>query len=195
MQFRHRYFRKVGSVATRIDVVLEALGMFGAAGATREMIYDLIQADLNGNDYDSRSKSLTNALSRANHEKELIVRHEGRYYLSQFAPEPAKPALHKEHRAEIAPYTAQAKGKRVSIFTSPIVLENVVALALCNDAGWHKIPLFGSVRLCIGRETPMWSADQVTYTGMTRIRLTHKDGSSVEETAAPKDWITIAPDE
>lgn len=182
-------------MGSRIEVVLEALGMFGAEGATRDQIYNLIEKDLYGDNYDARSKSLGNALSRANTEKELVVRHEGRYYLAEYAPEPVKTVLRPDRRVEIAPYTAQAKGKRVSIFTSPIVLENVVALALCNDAGWHKIPLFGSIRICIGRETPMWSADQVTYTGMTRLRLTHKDGSSIEETAAPKDWITIAPEE
>lgn len=181
---------------TRLEVLHEALSMFGADGGTREEIFVLIEKDLYGDSLESKRKSLSNALTRINSDEEIIVNVEGRYYLKEYAPVTAKTTIIRpDRRGKVAPYTAQAKGKTVSIFTSPIVLENVVGVQLFDEHGWHKIPLFGSIRVCIGREAPMWSPEQVTYTGVTRLRFIHKDSSILEENAAAKDLITIAPAE
>lgn len=183
----------VGETRTAI---LEALSVYGAHGANYEQIYSIIERDLFGDTLTSKRKSLSNGLFRAV-EADLIFQEKGLYYLKEYETrqQPEKTIIRSDARGKVAPYTAQAKGKTVSIFTSPIVLENVVGVQLFDEHGWHKIPLFGSIRVCIGREAPMWSPEQVTYTGVTRLRFIHKDSSILEENAAAKDLITIAPAE
>ncbi len=182
------------------ETVLMALDTFARDGATTLELFEYIGADLQGKDDSGRRKALSNALYRLKDAGE-IVQIVGRYYVKQYAPVPAKVVVlpHANGSAgktQIAPYANKRTGKTISIYKSPIVYSDAIALAFLIDEQWYKMPLFGSVRICIGAgDPPMWSADQEMYRGVVRIRITHKGGTATEEHTSPSDIITIAPEE
>lgn len=178
------------------DVIGEALGVYGAKGALREEIFSLIYADLFGDNAESKRKALSNALTRAI-DAELIVRVNDHYYLKECDPTHANGHQNgSAPKVQIATYTNKRSGKTVSLYKSPMIISDAIALAFLIDEQWYKMPLFGSVRICIGQgDPPMWSADQEMYRNVVQIRITHKGGLVTEEHTSPADIITIAPED
>lgn len=179
------------------EIVLMALDTFAHDGATNPDLFEYIGSDLQGQDETGRKKALSNALYRLK-DSESIVKMGERYYAKNYAPLPIK-AVHTNGNApkvQVAPYANKRDGKSISIYRSPIIFADAIALAFMIDQKWHKMPLFGSVRICIGPgDPPMWSADQEMYRGVTCLRITHKGGTVTEEHTSPSDIITIAPEE
>lgn len=181
------------------QIIVEALSVYGAKGAVKDEIYNLICEDLYGDNLTSKRKSLSNGLFRTA-EADLIVKFGDRYYLKEYDPVPhenRQPHVNGNgSTAKIAPYAGKRTGKTVSIYKSPMIMNDVIALAFLMNEQWYKMPLFGSVRICVGQgDPPLWSADQEMYRGVVQIRITHKGGMVTDEHTSPSDIITIAPEE
>lgn len=176
------------------DVIGEALGVFGAKGALREEVFSLIHDDMYGDNETSKRKSLSNGLTRAMN-ADLIVTVAGRWYLKEYDPSHHRNG-HQNGSAPkvqvVALYANKRSGKSISIYKSPLVFTDAIALSFLMDGKWWKIPLFSSIRVCIGQETPLWSPEQETYRNVEIVRVTHKNGLTTDERPAPTDTITIA---
>lgn len=186
------------------EVLTVALGAFGAKGAVREEIYSLICEDLYGDTLQQKRQSLSNGLFRAV-EADALVKFGDRYFLKEYDPVPKQNRLLNisEHHGNgsvakpaVALYAGKRTGKTVSIYTTPKVMDDVIALSLLMNEQWFKMPLFSSVRICIGTgDPPMWSSDQEMYRGVVQIRITHKSGMVTDEHTSPSDIITVAPEQ
>lgn len=179
------------------EVVLMALDTFAREGATSLELFDMIGNDLRGDDETGRKKALSNVLFRAKDDGTIVLIG-GRYFLKDCAPLPAQ-SVHVPNgngKVQVAPYANKRSGKTISVYRSPFVVNDAIALAFLIDQQWYKMPLFGSVRICIGPgDPPLWSADQEMYRNVVKIRITHKGGTVTEEPTSPSDIITIAPEE
>lgn len=182
------------------EIVLMALDTFARDGATNPELFEHIGGDLQGRDETGRRKALSNSLYRLK-ESDHVVKMGERYYLKEYAPVPVQTVVKPYSngngaKVQVAPYAGKRTGKMISIYKSPVVYDDAIALAFLIDEQWYKMPLFGSVRICIGPgDPPMWSADQEMYRGVMRIRITHKGGTATEEHTSPSDIITIAPED
>lgn len=194
-----RTTRVNGQVSPSRQYVIEALEAMGKGGATTDELVTLIGENMpGGNPKQSIGKTL-GGLER----DQYVVRYRGRWYETECAPtEPTNnngshsaPPKTEYPKVQIAQYAGKRSGKTVSVYTSPKVLDDAIGLALLIKNEWYKIPLFASLRLCMGTEAPMWSPEQEMYRNVTVIRITHKGGKVTEERPSPADVITIAPEE
>jgi hypothetical protein len=141
--------------------------------------------------------------------KRGALQHEGRkYYLpttetmqnvklngvKSIRPVPAapSPSANGNGVTAIAPFKQKRTGKTLAIYTSPRIMEDVIALSLLINNQWYNVPMFGSLRMCIGHEIPEWSPDQESYYNVVNMRITFKNGQVQDERPALKDVITIS---
>lgn len=191
-----RFVMANGRMSKPRQMVLEALEAMGSEGGTTDELTILIGANFDSNNPKmSIGKTLSGLLA-----DEYVVMQRGRWYEKNCAP--AAPALDRiasvkvdQPRIQVATYVGKRSEKTVSIYTTPNVLTDVIGLALLIANHWYKIPLFASIRICIGQEAPHWSPEQEVYSDVTTIRITHKGGKVTEEHPARTDLITIAPEE
>lgn len=194
-----RTTRMNGQVSSSRQYIIEALEAMGKAGSTTDELVTLIGDNMPG----SNPKHSIGRTLGGMEKDGYVVMYRGRWFEKENAPtEPAnnngshitarKP---DQPKVQIAQYAGKRSGKTVSVYTSPKVLDDAIGLALLIKNEWYKIPLFASLRLCIGAEAPMWSPEQEMYQNVTVIRITHKGGTVTEERPNSTDIITIAPEE
>lgn len=176
-------------------MILEALEVQANAGATRE---DLIA--LCGWDEDTTSRKAVGTTVGHLLSEELVIERRGKFYLKEFAPKPA--LIVQSHQngagagvAPLPPIAQKRQGKTLSVYRSAITLVDVIGLYLLIENHWYEIPFFDSLRICIGMERPNWGPEARGYTDCTKVRIMFKNGKTEEENIAPKEYITIAPEE
>lgn len=183
-----------GSLSLSRQVVVEALETFGSQGATRDEIVDLIGRDLPGDNPNMSAGRTLGQLREDGH----VIEMRGRWYLTEHAPQPknAPPMPPPNGRVQpVAPFVGKRTGKTVALYTTPEVLQNVIGLTLTIDNVAYKMPLFGNIRICIGKEAPQWTPEQEMYTHCTKIRVLLQGGQTQEFQPAYNDIVTIAPEE
>lgn len=188
-----------GQVSPTRVIVVEGLEAQGKEGATLDELTQLIGQDIGG---ERPKQGISKALNMmADNDHVQFVR--GRWYLTEHAPKPAT----NGHAPDASPVYSQINesprpvtfnGKRsekqVSLYTSPRVFSDVISISLLIAQRWYRLPLFGSVRICIGFEAPNWSPDQEMFTDVEVIKIVHTGGKVTEERPAPKDLVTVAPE-
>jgi hypothetical protein len=107
-------------------------------------------------------------------------------------PAAPSPSANGNGITAIAPFKQKRTGKTLAIYTSPRIMEDVIALSLLINNQWYNVPMFGSLRMCIGHEIPEWSPDQESYYNVVNMRITFKNGQVQDERPALKDVITIS---
>lgn len=193
-----RVTRANGMVSQSRQVLLEALEAMGAEGGTLDELVALIGEEMPGeNPKISIGRTIRNMESDGH-----VMEWRGRWYEKGCAPikSEVRPLpdvkTADQPKVPVAVYANKRDGKIVSIYRTPFVVTDAIALAFLINEQWYKMPLFGSVRICIGPgDPPLWSADQEMYRNVVKIRITHKGGTVTEEPTSPSDIITIAPEE
>jgi hypothetical protein len=109
------------------------------------------------------------------------------------SPPPQQPVLTQEGRTEIAPYLSKRPARTVSVQRTPLEITDVFRFEICQRGAWIRIPLFGSVRICTGPETPKWSPEQETYVGINAYRITLMDGRVQTVELRQDEPFTVAP--
>lgn len=188
-----------GRVSKSRVVVLEALEAQGAEGATIDELAQLVGQDMPG---ENPKLSIGSVLSRMQTEEHLVCLR-NRWYLAEHAPQSqvngngtGLPLVYSSNgQHSIAPMVQKRSGKTVSLYTTPEVYSDAIAIAMLSDQKWYKIPFFLSMRICIGHEAPNWSPEQEIYSNVEILRITHKNGKITEKRPAPTDLITVAAEE
>lgn len=188
-----------GRVSKSRVIVLEALEAQGKEGATIDELAQLIGQDMPG---ENPKLAIGSVLSRMEAD-DYLCNIRGRWYLNECAPDTpqprqngsnsngaAQPAMNG-HKSGVAPFMGKRKGKTISVYTSPRVFEDAIALSLFVGERWFKIPLSGSARVCYGQEAPDWSPDQEMYSDVEVLKIQLRNGQFHEERPAPKDIVTI----
>lgn len=192
-----RVTRSNGQAGESRVIVLEVLEMVGKDGATIEEIVELVGKDLPGNHPKMSAGSVLSRMEADNY----VVRYRGRWYLPDCVPDAQKQPLHmnglktyvtEEKPASVAPFIQKRRGKTVLLYRSPVVYADAIAIAMLIQERWYKISFFVSMRICIGQESPNWSAEQEMYNDVSIIKIIRKDGTHIEERPAPTDIVTIA---
>lgn len=185
-----------GGISQPRVIVIEGLEAAGKDGATIDDLAALIGQDMRGSSPKSSiGRTLHGMLADG-----YVVCINDRWYLKEtisYSNGSAPPAAPRpaSKPAPVSVFSQKRSGKTVSIYTAPHILADVIGLAMLIGEQWYKIPLFGSVRICIGSEAPQWSPEQEMYSNVSVIKFTLKGGAVEEEHPAPKDIITIAPEE
>lgn len=116
----------------------------------------------------------------------------GRFALVNGTAEIAQ-ANPEAEKVTLAPFQARRSGRTVSLEHSPLEISDVARVELKALGRYYPIPMFGDIRICIGKDIPKWSPDQETYDQINAIRVTTKDGRVTEMNHNVADPITIAP--
>lgn len=182
------------------QIVFEALQAYGDSGTTKEQILELIGQDFRDV---NPTRSLGQTLRKMSDDN-LVREHMNKWYLVNISPNiplaaPAARAFtatNGAHKSTIAPYAGKRRPKTVTIFTSPEVYENIIGLKLiAYDGDTLKIPVFGSIRICIGMEIPMLSPEQEFYNNVETVELQIQGGGVKKCSVNRKEIVTIAPEE
>lgn len=200
-QSSHRQNDRVYVEGRQVSVsrvyITEALQAQGREGATKADLLTLVGEEIGG----TRPQVAIGQTVSAMLADGDIVQQDGRYWLKEHFPQPhangngsAPPVSPNGGNGKVAPFMGKRTGKTVSVYVSPRVFEDAIALSLKIDGEWFKLPLWGSARVCYGQEAPMWSPDQEMYTGVEEIKITLRNGQYVTEHPARTDIVTIAPE-
>jgi hypothetical protein len=172
--------------------VLEAIEVMGSSGATYEELFTNVYADVDS--ARSGRQSLSRVLNFLCGDG-LVIEHQNRYYLKDFAPHPASngavAALTTSANGTVSQNTRKREGVIVEVYTSPQEYENVVQVTACINGQWFKLPLFGSLKICLGPDIPTWSEGQESNQGISAIRVYQKDGKVAETQTNPRHWVTL----
>lgn len=186
-------------VTTSRIVVLEALQAQGKDGATKEELLMLVGEEIGGARPQGAIGQVLSVLVAEDEAMEV----RGRWYMKDCAPDAPETHLNGSNssaapapamngrKVQIAPFMGKRKGKTISVYTSPRVFEDAIALSLFVGGRWFKIPLSGSARVCYGQEAPDWSPDQEMYSDVEVLKIQLRNGQFHEERPAPKDIVTI----
>ena len=178
-------------VSTSRVYIAEALQAQREEGATKQELLTLIGEEIGGLS-PMRAIGLTVGAMLT---EEEIVHKDGRYWLKEYAPSRANGrTAHVSPNGgngKVAAYTGKRTGKTISVYTSPRVFEDAIALSLFIGGRWFKIPLAGSARVCYGQEAPVWSPDQEMYGDVEVLKIQLRNGQYHEERPARSDIVTI----
>lgn len=174
-------------------LVCQALETLGGK-ATRDQIVDLI-----GTDFPNPQQSIGLLLHYLCRDHLLREEH-GLFCLMSYEPPPnangdqsAVLNVAVSDKVTLAPFQQGRGMTSVSIYQSPIVIEDAIAVWIRFEGGQRfKMPIQGARNICVGPDTPQWTPEQETNRNIEAILVLRKNGELVEYPTHPRHSITFA---
>lgn len=180
--------------------VLGDLQDAGRNGATRDEIVARVGGVLNGNPV----RAIGVCLGILKQEGKLVQEND-RFILVEFLRHrpPITPLQYKNTpapapRETVPEYRQNRRTFLVELHNDPVIIEQAVGIRVRYEATqqWVNLPLFGSVRIFVGKNTPLWAREQEIYRGLSEIVVLEKGaGDAVKQSAQvlPGYVVVISP--
>lgn len=181
------------------SIVLNAIQV--NPGLTKVDLVILLENDLEG----SVKRSIGQTVAALERDNLVTEDRFGKLYLAEIQGETPKAAREPTNgaprhlqetsgnRVLLSPFQSTRQERKITIYSSPIEIEDAVALELQYEGGARfRVPLGGaSTKVCTGPDIPKWSPDQETVRGLVTVRVIRKSGDTVDIQVQPSDNITI----
>ena len=176
------------------ELIMVALQSYGKQGATRDEIVELVRDELDeGIGMPNKAVGISLGLMQQDNE---VREHRGRWYLAEDMPQPQNaPPRTNGAKVQVATFATKRSNKQVTIYNTPEVFDDIIGIQVFMKKEWWRLPVFGSMRICIGKDAPMWSPEQEMYYEVEVLRLVHRGGGTTERRPNPKDILVIAPED